>query len=345
MQNDSEAFFFKALTLLVLLCLPMTAGCYYTHLASGQMRLMLARESTEEIRADPETPEALRAQLELVERARHFATVLGLEVDGRYTSYVDWPGDRIVTTVVATRPGEVEAAGFDFPIVGRVPYKGFFDVEQARALGRELEDEGLDVCLVPVTAYSTLGWLDDPLTAPMLRHSPTRLAETVFHELVHTTVFVESQPTFNEGIARFIGQEAAIRFFANSPESADTVRLQVLEDRTVATGMLHFRDRVAALYDEEPEGQGRQARRDALDLNFRTELSVRPLHSRRAGFSQRVRLNDACLAISGTYASDTHLHEAVLVALDGDLNRFVERLRQAADEDDPRDFFFGPAER
>ena len=79
------------------------------------------------------------------------------------------------------------------------------------------EEEGFDVCETAVSAYSTLGWLADPVTSPMLDHGPARLVETILHELVHATAFLPDEADFNEGVALFIGQQAAIRFFESPP--------------------------------------------------------------------------------------------------------------------------------
>jgi predicted aminopeptidase len=195
-----------SVTLLLLLLLP---GCYYAHLGSGQARLLLGREDIDTLLADPTTPSELRAPLQRVKAVRRFASELGLDVGDRYTSYVEWPGDRIVTTVVATAPGEIEPTPFGFPIVGEVPYKGFFDPSWAEAEAAKLGADGYDVCLVPVSAYSTLGWFDDPVTTPLLQGDPGELVETLLHELVHATVFTPSEARFNEGVATFVGQEAA----------------------------------------------------------------------------------------------------------------------------------------
>src|SRR5262245_59467267 len=191
-----------------------TPGCYLGHVTAGQMRLLAARRPIDAVLADPATPEPLRERLALAPQARELARGLGLEVGGQYTTYVAWPGDRVVTAVVATRPGEVEAAGFWFPIVGTVPYKGFFDPARARAEADRLRGRGYDVCEVAVPAYSTLGWLDDPLTEPMLRGGPGRIVETIVHELVHATVFLPDAADWNEGVATFVGQEASVAWYA-----------------------------------------------------------------------------------------------------------------------------------
>jgi predicted aminopeptidase len=314
-------------------------GCYVGHLAAGQTRLLLARQPVDALIASPATPPDLAERLRLVGDARAFAGRIGLDVGEQYTSYVDVPGDRVVTTVVATRPGEVDAATFWFPVVGRVPYKGFFDVARAEAEARRLGEQGLDTCLVPVRAYSTLGWLADPLTAPMARLSPSRLAETVIHELLHATAYVGSEPEWNEGVATFVGQEGAARFFAEreGPGGESRERVRIEEDRRVGAALQAFRERVRALYASTPAGPARDAARAELERAARAELAALPLVTRDAALvAESVRLNDACQALTGTYQSDLPAYAAALAAMGGDLRRFVERARAAADQDDPR---------
>ena len=101
----------------------------------------MARRPIEAVIEDPATPAPLRQQLERVQEVRRFAEELGLSVLSRYRHYTPWPGDRVVTTVVATPPGRVEPAGFWFPIVGRVPYKGYFDASRASADAERLRDD------------------------------------------------------------------------------------------------------------------------------------------------------------------------------------------------------------
>ena len=85
----------------------------------------------ESVLTDPETSAELAARLEHVQQVVEFAADLGLSVDGQYTSYVEWPGNRIVTTLVATLPRSISASEFWFPLIGNAPYKGFFDPERA----------------------------------------------------------------------------------------------------------------------------------------------------------------------------------------------------------------------
>jgi predicted aminopeptidase len=316
-------------------------GCYYAHLAEGQVRVLWARQPVDDVLADAETAPELRAQLQLVERARRYAAELGLDVAGQYTSYVPWPSDRMVTSLILAEPGQIEARSFRFPIIGQAPYKGFFDQARAEREADHWREQGLDTCLIAVPAYSTLGWFDDPVTDPMLRHGDGPLVETVIHELVHASVFVASQPDFNEGVASFVGQEASIRFFADEPEAQRQRRGEVADRRALAAELLAVREAIGALYDAGPHDARQRAARADLEAQARLQLATLPLETRDADqVARSVRLNDACLALRGTYAGDIPRHRAVLDRLDGDLPRFIARLREAAEHDDPRAAFF-----
>lgn len=332
----------RRLAPLVALAALLQPGCYLGHLAAGQTRILLARQPIEEVLGAPETPSDLAERLRVAGAVRRFASELGLDVGQQYTSYVDWPGDRVVTSVVATRPGEIEARGFWFPLVGRVPYKGFFEPTLAQAEAERLAARGLDTCLFPVLAYSTLGWMADPLTAPLAR-SP-RLAETLIHELVHATVFVASQPDFNEGLATFVGQEGAVRFAAEreGPEGAERERTRVSEDRLVAAELQAFRDEVKRLYATAPPGTQRDADRRTLEARARERLAALPLRTRDPhAIAAAARLNDACQALTGTYQADLPRYAEVFGALGGDFARLLALAREAAAAPDPRARLFG----
>ena len=328
--------------MLLMLC---HSGCYYSHLASGQFKLLWLRQPIEEATEDPSHPEQTRELLRLVESVRRFAVDLGLRVEGQYTSYVDWPGDRIVTTLVRTRPGSLEAVPHWFPIVGELPYKGYFDQKRAEAEALRLRtEEGYDVCVSAVTAYSTLGWLDDPVTSPMLERGAESLVETLFHEWVHATAFFANEADFNESVAQFIGQQASIRFFENvSPESnerlPDASRVRdAIEDR-------HAIDRITEFFRNElieiETAEDRVVRRDLAEARTREELAALPLRVFDPKYvASTARLSDACLALRGTYVRDLPRHARVLAELDGDLEAMISRLAEWADTNRPTEEFF-----
>ncbi len=308
------------------------------------MRLLCARVPIEELQRAPSTAPELRAQLDRVAEVRSYAEQLGLAVGGRYTDYAPWPGDFVVMTVVATRPGEVEPVTSWFPIVGDVPYRGYFDADRAAAEAERLRRRELDVCQQRVRAYSTLGWFDDPLTGPMLRQDEGTLVETLFHELLHATVFVPGDPEFNEGVAAFFGQEARVRFYADRDGAAagERERRIVTEQRRVRAEILALRRAVEALYASDPPDAARAARRARLEAEARERIAALELTGRDAGLlAAELLLGDACLAISGTYHADTGRFAALLDALGGDLPAFLARVESAAETDDPRAALLG----
>jgi predicted aminopeptidase len=329
------------LMVLVVAAVAGHSGCYYVHLASGQWRVLRASRAIDDVLADPATDTELRSRLERVLEARAYAAEIGLAVDDQYTSYVPWPDDRIVTTIVATRPGEIEPAGFDFPIVGHVPYKGFFDQARAEADADALRDQGLDVCVLAIPAYSTLGWLADPVTDPMLQYGEHYLVETVIHELVHATVFFADAADFNEGIATFIGQEGAVRFYARRGRG-EAMRAAVTDERRVHGALLAVRQEIGALYAATSPGAERDRRRAEIETRARERLASLPLErGDAAAIAESARLNDACLSVTATYASDVPAYARRLDALGGDLAAFVALARSVEDAEDPRAAILG----
>jgi predicted aminopeptidase len=319
-----------------------TSGCYLTHIAMGQARLLRVRQPIASVLADPATSVELRDSLLLVQRVRTFAIELGLEVGGQYTSFAPWPGDRVITSLVASRPGEVTPAGFDFPIVGRLPYKSFFDRKRADAEAAALRAKGMDVCVSGVSAYSTLGWMDDPITGPMLRRGAGTLVETILHELVHATVYVKGHADFNESVASFIGEQGSVAFYLreNQTEASDQRRREIHDWRQIDDELLRFRNEVIALYeteaDTQPEKMSSNGTRRVLEARAREHIAALPLQTRDPHrVAESLRLNDACLALAGTYSKDIDRFREFLARLDGDLFAFIARLKTTADADDP----------
>ncbi|MCH2170959.1 aminopeptidase [Myxococcota bacterium] len=328
----------------MIVCLSVS-GCYLGHLARGQIDLLRQRVPISEVLSDSDTSPDLRSDLETVQAARRLAAELGLEVQGQYTSYVAWPGDRVVTVVVTTLPGEIEPAGQTFPLIGRVPYRGYFDLHRAETEARRQRESGRDVCVVGVPAYSTLGWFDDPITGPMLQGDDADIVQLIVHELVHGTFYVNGQARFNEGVATFIGEEAGIRYAKahGSTNDARQQRERVAERRLVQAELSRLRDSIQRLYRNQAAGPARSKARTRLEHETRDRVSALPLpQGDPSRIARELRLNDACLALSGTYSADLPRYASVLEALGGDLMSFTARARQASEAPDPRATLMGP---
>jgi predicted aminopeptidase len=325
--------------------LMLLPGCYYAHLAEGQWRLLRLRQPIDQVLADTATPSAVHESLALVDDVRSFAQREGLRVGGQYETYARWSGDRVVTALVATRPGKIDPAGFWFPVVGTQPYKGFFDLARGERAAAALRENGLDTCLVPVPAYSTLGWFDDPVIEPMLRNGPGPFVEMLLHELTHATVFVASDADFNEGVATFVGQEAGVRFFEERGDAAAAARQRagVSDERAVAEVVASLRAQIAALY-AKPDRGDRSAARAQIESDARAALLALPLTTRSpAEVADALPRNDACLALAGTYEADLPVWSRRLEGLGGDLPAFIQAAQAAATAPDPRAALSGEA--
>lgn len=310
------------------------------------MQLWQRQVSVDQVLRDPDFDPEQREALAAIPTLRDYAQALGLEAGDQYRHFVPEPRDRILTNLVATRPGEVRAHGFRFPLVGRVPYKAFFERERAEREAARLRTQGFDVCVSGVPAYSTLGWFDDPVTAPMLAYGPGVLAEMVIHEWVHATFYVAGDAGFNEGVATFIGQEGAIDYFEtrHGSEAAGRERARVDDEREIARTIAGARDRIKTLY-QSAGGPERDAVRAQIHSETRAALAGTAFATRDSDrVAARVRLSDACLALASTYEADLARYRGRLDALGGDLSAFVERARAAAKSATPRATLLGEPE-
>ena len=171
-------------------------GCeslsYYSQAIRGQLGLMGAARPVDAWLADPATPADLRARLQVAQGIREFASQrLALPQNGSYHSYAELGRPYAVWNVYAAPRFSVEARQECFPFAGCVSYRGFFSEEEARRHVARLGEEGNDVYLGGVPAYSTLGWLDDPLLSTFIRYPDPQLARLMFHELAHQRIYLK----------------------------------------------------------------------------------------------------------------------------------------------------------
>ena len=238
------------LSVLLLLVVLGLAGCapgYVVRAAYEEAKILWRRQPIETLLTRDGLDEHTRAKLEIVLAARAYARdELGLEVGGSYNtySYVD----RAVLSYLLTAVPQTDFEPYTwwFLFVGSVPYKGFFDEGDAAAEAASLEAQGYDTNVRPVTAFSTLGWFDDPLLASLLQLDRVSLVDVIFHELFHNTFFLSGAVDFNESFANFVGKRGAIQFF-ESRYGRDS--LQAQRARRAWQEELEFSASIQALVD------------------------------------------------------------------------------------------------
>jgi len=201
------------IALVVLIVIFWELLSYAARQGYGQFRIIWNARPVEEFLTDPEFPDSLKARLNFIAEVRRYSVdSLGLKDTENYKTMFDQGGKEIMWVVMASEKFRLKPKEWEFPIVGAVPYKGFFDEKRANDLKQELKNEGWDVVVRNPGGWSTLGWFTDPILSKMLSRSEGDLANLIIHEMSHATIFVKDSVDFNENLATFIGDRGTEKF-------------------------------------------------------------------------------------------------------------------------------------
>lgn len=322
-------------------------GCYLLSQTKGQLAILWGRESIQERLDDGHALDpARRRSFELVLAARAFAIKeLGLAESESYTTYYDTGGEPVAWNVSAAPKDSLQPITWSFPIVGTIPYLGFFEKRPALEELRRLAGLGYDALLLPVPAYSTLGWFDDPVFTSLLGDDEARIVETVIHELTHATVWIPGDVNLNENLATFVGEVGAREFFRARGGDEDPGLLQAARNREDSEvfneAMNELREELARIY----AASGPRARK--LELKAAAVAGFRKRYRRELrprlsddGYDwildERIQLNNALILQFRRYHGDQPLLEGLFLRCGERLPAFVLALQEIAEADDPR---------
>jgi len=190
----------------------MLASCstlnYYSQAAQGQLELLSDARPIDDWLADPATNTTLRHRLEAARQIRRFAVQqMGLPDNGSYKNYAALKRPYVLWNVVATPELSLKPLQWCFPVAGCVNYRGYYSKDEAQAYAAQLRAEGRDVEVGGVSAYSTLGWFNDPLISTFINYPDAELARLIFHELAHQMTYVAGDSRFNESFASAVEEE------------------------------------------------------------------------------------------------------------------------------------------
>jgi len=315
-------------------------ACYLSRGAWEEGKILARRKPIADIVASKRTDPLVRRKLAIVLAARHYAKdSIKLKTEESFTTYSQLDRDTLVLVLSAAYRDKLEAYTWWFPIVGRVPYKGFFDFDEAKKAAKSLYDDGYDVALRPSAAFSTLGWFNDPLTSTTLARDTLDLVNTVIHEVTHNTFYAPGQAVFNESFASFVGARGAAGFFRSrgQPDAAAHVDAEWEDDKVLGDFWTRLAASLDSAYAEHPDSKA--ARIEARDTVYararRTLVSdIGPqLRTISPFYTQRVPLDNASLLARRVYAKDLDLFDQIYLREARNLRRTIGRIIALAKSD------------
>lgn len=335
--------FFGLVVLVVAYLALVPTGRYLARAGWEEAKILWRRRPISELLADTTVSPLTRQKLRIVLDARQYAKdVLQLDVGESFATFSQLERDTLVLVLSAAYRDRLRYHRWWFPLVGSVPYKGWFDFTEARRQERDFQRRGFDTYLRPASAFSTLGWLNDPLVSSTLRADTLSLANTVIHELLHNSFYARGQAEFNESFANFVGARGSAAFFASRghPRAVAEAEARWGDEKVVAAFWKRLYgdiDSVFKAHSGDSLVGRRLALRDSVYRAAREQLVFRigpQLRTMAPRYVERVRLDNAALMARRIYLTDVALFDSVFVREGRDIKRATWRIIELAKSDD-----------
>lgn len=307
---------------------------FYTQAVGGQLEIWRQSRPNADVLADASVSAHVKQRLRLIEELRAYAASdLHLPTKS-FGKYCDLRRRYVVWVVYAAPEFSVEGKQWWYPLVGSLKYRGFFDEKDAIVEAKRLKDKGYDVFVGGVEAYSTLGYLKDPVLNTFLHRSDADLAELIFHELTHAKVFIPGDTDFNEAFATANAEEGVRRWLRSKGDLAALRKYETerKKNRQVIHLMLDTRDQLEAIYARtwRTTEAERQAKRRVFENMLDQARNLRP-NVRLSGRPDPRAWNNARINTVATYYTLVPGFERLLQQQRGDLEAFhreVESMRK-----------------
>jgi len=350
-RHISHAVAARGGALLAAVCVALlVSGCanvsYYFQSLGGQLDIWRRERPIEDVIADPATAQALKDRLSQVLEIRAFASrELGLPDNSSYRRYADLGRPFVVWNVFAAPEFSVQPLQSCFLFAGCVSYRGYFAREGAERFAAGLAEQGHDIYIGGVPAYSTLGYFADPVLSTFIHYPEAEIARLLFHELAHQVAYVRDDTVFNESFAVAVEQEGVRRWLARGGDAKQ--REQFERGRRIraefSSLVQKHRERLDALYRTRLAPDAMRGRK--REILAELEAEYRSLQAEWGGYFGLDRWfagkpNNAQLASVVAYSQLVTVFEALLGREGGNLSAFYAAVKSLAalpkDERDAR---------
>jgi predicted aminopeptidase len=313
---------------------------YLVRSGVDQAQLMGNREPIEEVLKKTDLKPEVRSKLELSQKVRMFMEKeLSLKPTENYQTFVQLDRPYVSYVVLAAKKYQLEQYKFWYPIVGNLPYKGFFDKNAATSEAKSFDQSKYDVIVRGVSAYSTLGWFKDPLLSSMLNGQEHDLVNLLIHESTHATMYFKSQAEFNERLATFVGQVGTELFYkSQGPAGKETLKKIESENHDEQLFSQFISEEVDSLkkwYQEAPRSESeRPARFQQIQARFHKEIAPK-LKTKIYENFPKLELNNAQLLYMKTYIYNLDDFKKLYDLKGRSLSQFLIFCKSLEKEKDP----------
>ena len=323
---------------------------YLWHVSRGQMSLLNSRISIEKALKKYNFSENEKKKLQLVSEIKTYATEkLKMDInEDLYSSYVHLDRPYVSYLLRVSSAYELKAYEWDFPVIGSAPYKGYFDKEKAKEAAEAFSKEEYDTYLRGVSAYSTLGWFDDPVFSTMLSYSESDFVVMIFHELVHTVLFFKDHINFNERFAEFTGRKAAVQFYLEKKGQADSEIVKKMnmewEDELLFSFFMMVEYEALDQWYKNNKGkvspEMKQTRLEEIQSRFLAEVQPN-LKTDHYNYFSNITLNNALLLSYRSYNYNMAEFEKLFVSplVNKNIKAFIEYCIRFEKEENPEEAF------
>lgn len=316
---------------MTVLCALLLSGCasvnYYAQSIQGQFEIIQKRQNINTLLGSQSLSNTQRKQLETVLKLREFSiNQLGLPNNNSYLSYADLERDYVIWNIIATKEFSLSPVKWCYLIVGCLDYRGYFSKSDAKQHAIKLKEQGHDIYLGGVSAYSTLGWFDDPVLNTMLRWNDIQLATVMFHELAHQQLYIKDDTEFNEAYAETVATIGVTRWLEQSPDKnllIEYLQSQTQEEQFIML-VLKYKTHLTELYRSDTNKIQMRKRKKTLLKQMTDEYNILSTHWKKDHYAKwfATGLNNAKLAAIVTYRKYASSFLGIFNKLDRDLERF-----------------------
>lgn len=321
---------------LVFLCLSLS-GCgnllYLSKLGWHQSSIRFHSVPVEEVLENEGADRQAKEKILFIQEVKRYGEEkLGLTRTKNYSEYFEVEG-AILYVITASEKDRLQLYHWSFPITGKVTYKSFFTKEDVLKEKGSLEAKGYDTFVQEAGAYSTLGWLKDPIFSSMLRWDEATLANVILHEMTHATIYFKGQTDFNEELATFVGNQGAIDFLCDrygkgSQEVVEAIHCQE-DDLLFSQWVDQACQTLSQFYSEKISRDEKLKGREELFQRLKEEFKKKMASFKTEGYTnfEKADINNAVLLAYHRYVHRLEKFQILYDRLGGDTRRVVEYFR------------------